>query len=428
MLPGEPLDDRPDPRPPRPDAPPRLGDVAARQPATSASRRAVLGGAVRSRGPAHTTSSAGQPAQANSLGVGRNSPALIRAIAADSSASSSGTSSRANVVATTASGALEELVDDLDLLGARAEARERVDEALQAVVALDDLLGRPLAERVRLVVERRAPARRRSYSTSRRPCSRTPSCSNANGRSGGAPGSAAIRARELRAAVRGDEPADPLELLVGRARVPAAHRRRSRRGARGARRSMCSSSPCTASPISVAASPPCAALRRRGAARPQPGDALGVVAVRAALEQGERAVGQPAHPVQRGGSASAAAPAGRRRGGARPGSRRRARAARPPRQLVAAAPAGRPAAQRSTRTSDRAPPRSSSSGPGSPPRARPRLEPPSTQPIGVARRRPLRVDRAGHDQAVDGAGHRHVVEAGRSALLRLALGRAAPRS
>ena len=50
-------------------------------------------------------------------------------------------------------GPLEEVVDDLDLLGAGAEARERVDEALQPVVRLDDLLRRRLADQVRLVVE-----------------------------------------------------------------------------------------------------------------------------------------------------------------------------------------------------------------------------------------------------------------------------------
>ena len=55
-------------------------------------------------GPAQTRSSAGQPAQANSLGVGRNSPAWMRAIAADSSASSSGTSARVNTASTGASG------------------------------------------------------------------------------------------------------------------------------------------------------------------------------------------------------------------------------------------------------------------------------------------------------------------------------------
>ena len=177
----------------------------------------------RSFGPAHTRSSAGQPEHLNSLGVGTNSPASIGAIAADSSASSAGSSSRSNVVATTASGALEEVVDDLDLVGAGAEARERVDEPLQPVVGLDDLLGRALGERVRLVVERRARAAPSRHSTSSRPCSSTPSCSNANGRSGSHPGSVAMRARELRLAVRVDERRDPRELLVGHRRVPAAH-------------------------------------------------------------------------------------------------------------------------------------------------------------------------------------------------------------
>src|SRR5438128_12331701 len=41
-------------------------------------------------------------------------------------------------------GPLEEVVDDLDLLRAGAEARERVHQSLQAVVARDDLFRRPL--------------------------------------------------------------------------------------------------------------------------------------------------------------------------------------------------------------------------------------------------------------------------------------------
>ena len=97
-------------------------------------------GCIGSRGPAQTTSSAGQPAQAYSLGVGRNSPARSRAIAAESSASSSATSSRVNAVTTGRVRPFEELVDDLDLVGAGAEARERVDEPLEPVRALDDLL------------------------------------------------------------------------------------------------------------------------------------------------------------------------------------------------------------------------------------------------------------------------------------------------
>ena len=77
----------------------------------------------------------------------------MRAIAADSSASSSGTSARVKTRLDGRVRPLEEVVDDLDLLRPGAEARERVDEPLQPVVLLDDLLRRRLAERVRLVVD-----------------------------------------------------------------------------------------------------------------------------------------------------------------------------------------------------------------------------------------------------------------------------------
>ena len=45
------------------------------------------------------------------------------------------------------------MVDDLDFLGAGAEARQRIDEPLQPVVVVDDLLRRAFLERVRLVVD-----------------------------------------------------------------------------------------------------------------------------------------------------------------------------------------------------------------------------------------------------------------------------------
>ena len=48
---------------------------------------------------------------------------------------------------------LEELVDDLDLLRPGAEARQRVDEPLQAVVRVGHLLRRSSLERVRLEVD-----------------------------------------------------------------------------------------------------------------------------------------------------------------------------------------------------------------------------------------------------------------------------------
>src|SRR6266536_6392444 len=48
---------------------------------------------------------------------------------------------------------LQELVDDLDLVRTRPQARDRVDEPLDPVLAFDYLLRRPLAEHVRLVVD-----------------------------------------------------------------------------------------------------------------------------------------------------------------------------------------------------------------------------------------------------------------------------------
>ena len=119
MLCREPLDDRADPVALRADAPPRLGDVAgAIRPPLGEAR---AGADEIQRGAVGTGELAG---------VGRNSFALIRAIAAESSASSSGASSRLRCVLRGRS-ALEELVDDLDLFDAGAEAGERVDQALQ---------------------------------------------------------------------------------------------------------------------------------------------------------------------------------------------------------------------------------------------------------------------------------------------------------
>ena len=54
-------------------------------------------GAPGSRGPAQTTSSAGQPAHVNSLGVGENSAARMPAIASESSASRAGSSARSKL-------------------------------------------------------------------------------------------------------------------------------------------------------------------------------------------------------------------------------------------------------------------------------------------------------------------------------------------
>ena len=109
-------------------------------------------GAWRGRRGPTPTSSAGQPAQACSLGVGVNCPARMRPIASESSASST----RLGALEGRGDdgvGPLEELVDDLHFLGAGAETGERIDESLQAVLLLDDLLRQRLLEDVRLVVD-----------------------------------------------------------------------------------------------------------------------------------------------------------------------------------------------------------------------------------------------------------------------------------
>ena len=109
--------------------------------------------ATASRGPAQTRSSAGQSEQANSLGVGRKSPARMRAIAAESSASSSATSSRVNDVDTTSSGRSRNWYAISTSLEPAAQADERIDEPLQPVLGLDDLGRLAPVERVRLVVD-----------------------------------------------------------------------------------------------------------------------------------------------------------------------------------------------------------------------------------------------------------------------------------
>ena len=255
---------------------------------------------------------------------------------------------------------LEEVVDDLDLLRPGAEARERVDEPLQPVVGLDDLLRRALGERVRLVVEdERARARRGGG----RPAVRAGGRRRARTRTA-AP---AARLRARRSAARASEPqydaTKPRSASAPRRSRPDTRRAPARRpAARAPRRSTSSSRRWTASPTSVAARPLCPATVAVRRPRPHAGDPLGVVAVRAALEERERAVREPAHAVQRrlrqrldrrelrrrAAAAAAPSPAGEERELAglvvddrgSPGS--------------TDAPARRPAA-RSTRTSTRAP-------------------------------------------------------------------------
>ena len=190
-------------------------------------------------------------------------------------------------------GALEEVVDDLDLFGPGAEARERVDQPLQPVVRLDDLLGRALLERVRLVVEHEragpfAPRRRGARAAARR------------------------RAR-TRTAARAPLPS----VAIAPGELGARSTRRRRRSIRA------SSSPVTSGyqlrttdtsgSAGDAGRPPRGdGVRRRRFPSPSARrlaeprhaaragrDALGVVAVRAALEERERRVREPSNPVER---------------------------------------------------------------------------------------------------------------------------------
>ena len=103
-------------------------------------------------------------------------------------------------------------------------------------------------------------------------------------------------ARELGLAVRRDERADLLDLLVGRGRIPPAHRREVGRGGRAQLDEL-------EQPVHGVAD-----LGRGETALPRPprdpplaesGDPLRVEAVRAAVEEGERAVGEPPNLMQR---------------------------------------------------------------------------------------------------------------------------------
>ena len=210
------------------------------------------------RGPAQTRSSAGQSEQTNSLGVGRNSPAADprdrrRELCLEVLHVRARERRRRDVVRR-----LEELVRDLDLGRAGAEADERIDEPLQHVLGVDDLGRRPPFERVRLVVDdERAvalppqdvePATEHDAVVLEGERALGPSAAQ----SGDAP-------RERRAAVRVDEsrrsaraprraPPDTTRARCGRAPHAA--------GAAGSSSGTSSSRRCTASPSSVAASPP----------------------------------------------------------------------------------------------------------------------------------------------------------------------------
>ena len=206
-------------------------------------------------------------------------------------------SARANVRRDDGVRALEEVVDDLDLLRPGPEARERVDEPLQPVVRLDDLLGRPLARASSSCSRARAPASPSRCRTSSRPCRRTPSCSNANGRSGRAPASAAIRRASSEPQYDATKPA----MRSSSSSVTAGYQARTCSTSGARRRLQVDELEQAVHRVAdlgrrQPALPGDRAVRVR---RPHAGDALGVVAVGAALEERERAVGEPAHVVQR---------------------------------------------------------------------------------------------------------------------------------
>ena len=222
------------------------------------------------------------------------------------------------------------------------------------------------------------------------------------------------------------KPADPLELLVGSRRVPGAHGLDARATA-GAARSTVSSSRWTASPSSVAASPAAPGTVPWASSGRMPGNTLGVVAVRAAIEERERAVREAANPVER-----------RRRDRHQLGQPRRGRQERAPaprRRRARAGPPPEPADLGHRRGTVVLGPVAVDPHEQARPVAHDlhravagcvellRLE---AGEHPADRRRlvggPVRVDGARDDQAVDRARHRDVVEAKALGALGLALG------
>ena len=212
-------------------------------------------GGLRSFGPAQTTSSAGQPLHVNSSGDGDE---LARVDAADRRRQlrlEPGQLVPLERGRDDCVGALEEVVDDLDLVGPGTEARERVHEPLQRGSRSRRSLRASLRRASSSCSRRRARAAPSRYSTSRRPCSSTPSCSNANGRSGTRAGQLRDPRRELRR--RSTHRRTPRSARAPRRSRPGTSRERAdTSGGAGADRSTSSSRRCAASPISVARSPP----------------------------------------------------------------------------------------------------------------------------------------------------------------------------
>ena len=194
---------------------------------------------------------------------------------------------------------------------------------------------------------------------------------------------------ELQYAV--DETADACDLVGSRRRVPLEHLRE------GGRHRLAQVDELEQAMHRVAD------LRRRepclagadGPLRPQPGDALDVVAIRAAIVQRQRGVGEPPHPVQRRRARAGRAPAGDSRAAAESTAAGSAAnssscARRPPRRRPTRRPstAASPASSsppRSTRSRKRASPRASSTGSAAASTSACAASRPSTQPIGVSR-------------------------------------------
>ncbi len=289
-----------------------------------------------SRGPAQTRSSAGQSEHANSLGVGRNSPARIRAIAAESSLSSFGTSSAVNVVDTTSSGRSRNWYATSTSLRTCAEADERVHEPLQRVLGLDDLGRRSALERVRLVVDDERP--RTVPPEDVEPAANDDAVVLEGERTLG-PGAAQARdaLREFRAqyastsaAIRSSSSAATSGYHSRTARSSSA-----RGGAAGSSSGTSSSRRWTASPISVAASPPPARHARH--ARGTGGRA------RARRSSGTSSARRARARCTRGGARRAPSARGSRRAAA---ARSRASGARSAARRTARAEARRPARHR----------------------------------------------------------------------------------
>ena len=161
MLDGQPLDHRPDPVPLRADYFRRASRTKLRGTGAQSGVEHPFGVRPPDRGPAQTRSSAGHPAQAKSLGEWVE---LSRLNARDSRGQLS--FERRDLVArehrrNDRVRALEEVVDDFDVLRARPEARKRIDQPLQAVVAVDDLLPASSRRSRSSCSRRRARAHRR---------------------------------------------------------------------------------------------------------------------------------------------------------------------------------------------------------------------------------------------------------------------------